>query len=82
MILFYDAIGAFIMAAEVCDDTKIFLLHDDLPALTLHGIKFNSDIKNYKNKADTNKNQYTFIIILFHFSAPFDFSWLLEPERK
>ena len=55
---------------------------DDSPALILHGVEFDSDIKNYKNKADTDKNQGTFIIILFHFSAPFDFSWLPEPERK
>lgn len=56
--------------------------HNDSPALILHGVEFDSDIKNYKNKADTDKNQGTFIIILFHFSAPFDFSWLPEPERK
>lgn len=55
---------------------------DHSPALILHGVEFDSDIKNYKNKADTDKNQGTFIIILFHFSVPFDFSWLPEPERK
>ena len=47
---------------------------DHSPALILHGVEFDSDIKNYKNKADTDKNQGTFIIILFHFSAPFDFN--------
>ena len=56
--------------------------HNDSPALTIHGVELDSDIKNYKDKADTDKNQGTFIIILFHFSAPFDFSWLPEPERK
>ena len=55
---------------------------DHSPALILHGVELDSDIKNYKNKADTDKNQGAFIIILFHFSAPFDFSWLPEPERK
>lgn len=55
---------------------------DHSPALILHGVELDSDIKNYKDKADTDKNQGTFIIILFHVSAPFDFSWLPEPERK
>ena len=70
------------MREEHEEKEKKFDGHNHSPALTLHGIKFDSDIKNYKDKADTDKNQYTFIIILFHFSAPFDFSWLLEPERK
>lgn len=70
------------MAAEVCDDTKIFLLHDDLPALILHSVEFDSDIENHKDKTDADKDHCTFTIILFHFCAPFVFSWLLEPERK
>ena len=64
------------------EEKKKFDWHNDSPALILHGVKFDSDIKNYKDKADTDKNQGTFIIFLFHFSAPFDFSWLPEPERK
>lgn len=64
------------------EEKKKFDGHKDSPTLILHGVEFDSDIKNYKNKADTDKNQGTFIIILFHFSAPFDFSWLPEPERK
>ena len=64
------------------EEEKKFDGHKDSPALILHSVEFDSDIKNYKDKADTDKNQGTFIIILFHFSAPFDFSWLLEPERK
>ena len=64
------------------EEEKKFDEHNHSPALILHGVEFDSDIKNYKDKADTDKNQDTFIIILFHFSAPFDFSWLLEPERK
>ena len=64
------------------EEEKKFDGHKDSPALILHGVELDSDIKNHKNKADTDKNQGTFIIILFHFSAPFDFSWLPEPERK
>jgi hypothetical protein len=64
------------------EEEKKFDWHNDSPALILHSVEFDSDIKNYKDKADTDKNQGTFIIILFHFSAPFDFSWLPEPERK
>jgi hypothetical protein len=55
------------------EEEKKFDKHKDSPALILHGVKFDSDIKNYKDKADTDKNQGTFIIIFFHFSAPFDF---------
>ena len=64
------------------EEEKKFDGHNDSPALILHGVEFDGDIKNYKDKADTDKNQGTFIIILFHVSAPFDFSWLSEPERK
>ena len=63
-------------------EEKKFDGHKDSPALILHGVEFDSDIKDYKDKADTDKNHGAFIIILFHFSAPFDFSWLPEPERK
>lgn len=64
------------------EEEKKFDEHNNSPALILHGVELDSDIKNYKDKADTDKNQGAFIIILFHFSAPFDFSWLPEPERK
>jgi hypothetical protein len=64
------------------EEEKKFDEHNDSPALILHGVEFDSNIKNYKDKADTDKNHGTFIIILFHFCAPFDFSWLLGPERK
>ena len=64
------------------EEEKKFDEHNNSPALILHGVEFDSDIKNYKDKADTDKNQGAFIIILFHFSTPFDFSWLPEPERK
>lgn len=71
---------AVVILKKIAADENI--LNKDSPALILHGVEFDSDIKNYKDKADTDKNQGAFIIILFHFSAPFDFSWLPEPERK
>ena len=64
------------------EEEKKFDGHKDSPALILHGVEFDSDIKNYKDKADTDKDHCTFTIILFHFCAPFGFSWLPEPERK
>ena len=70
------------MREEHEEEKKKFDGHKNSPALILQDLQFDPDIKNYKDKADTDKNQCTFIIILFHFSAPFGFSWLLEPERK
>ncbi len=70
------------MREEHEEKKKKFDRHKNSPALILQDLQFNPDIENHKDKADTDKNQCTFIIILFHFSAPFGFSWLLEPERK
>lgn len=55
-------------------EKKEFDGHKRSPALTLHSIEFNSDIKDANNKTNANKDQSAGVVILFHFCAPFDFS--------
>lgn len=49
------------------EEEKKFDEHNHSPALILHGVEFDSDIENHKDKADTDKNQGA----LYHYSFSF-----------